>query len=188
MKAALKNKELQPVFTEEEIAGRVQAIAGQISKDFGSEPVYAIGILESGFIFLSDLVRKLTCPVACHFTKMESRDTTTGSQPLRSIVYGPITNVEGKNVLLVDVLVDSGITLDHLVQNVLLKKAKSVRTAALVDRENRRKLSFRVNYAGFTWEGESQLVGYGLAKDGFYRNLPYVATIDSANGSAQGEA
>lgn len=180
--------DLKPVFSEEEIGKRVQGMAEQISRDYSSEPLHAIGILESGFIFFSDLVRKLTCPVVCHFTKMESRDTTTGSQPLRSIVYGPITNVEGRNVLLVDVLVDSGITLDHLVQNVLLKKPKSVRTAALVDRENRRRLSFRVNYAGFAWSGDSQLVGYGMAQDGRYRNLPYVAAITSSNHSAQGEA
>ena len=102
-----------------------------------------------------------------------------GSQAMRKIVYDPITDVVGKNILLVDGLVESGITLDFLVQHVLLKQPKSVRTAALIDREDRRRLSFQVNYSGFPWDG-GHLVGYGLEKDGLYRNLPYVAAVASA--------
>jgi hypoxanthine phosphoribosyltransferase len=133
-----------------------------------------VGILDSGFVFLADLMRTLNCRVVCHFVKMEWIDSVLGAQPIRNIIYGPLSDFEGKNVLLVDALVDSGITLDHLVQQLLLKKPKSVRTAVLIDRENRRRLSFQVDYAAFTWEGDD-LIGYGMERDGLYRNFPYVA-------------
>jgi len=177
---------LQVVFSEEQIRKRVLELASDISRDYGDEAIHVVGILGNCFIFVADLVRQLTCPVVCHFTKMEFRDTVTGTQELRSIVYDPIAGLKGKNVLLVDVLIDSGITIDHLVQQLLLKKPKTVQTAALVDREDRRRLPFRVNYAGFSWEG-GHLVGYGMEKDGLYRNLPYVAAIPTAVNATSGE-
>lgn len=178
---------MQVAFSEDQIQKRVNEIGAQISRDYGAEVVHVVGIMEKGFIFMADLVRKLTCPVACHFTKMETRDTVMGDQPLRNIGYDPIADVEGKNILLVDALVESGITLDHLVQQLLLKKPKSVRTAALVDREDRRRIPFRVDYAGFAWDG-GHLAGYGLEKDGLYRNLPYMAAITPAAQGVSGGA
>ncbi|MBI2816167.1 MAG: hypoxanthine phosphoribosyltransferase [Acidobacteria bacterium] len=179
---------MQVIFSEEQIGKRVREMASQISSDYGSDEVHAIGILDDSFMFLADLVRGMTCPVVCHFIKMEKQDTVVGAQPVCNIVYGPVADIAGKNVLLVDAVVDSGITLDHLVQQLLLKNAKSVRTAALVDREERRRLPFRVDYAGFTWQG-SYLVGYGLDDErGLYRNFPYVAAISASENAASTEA
>ena len=179
-------------FSEDQIQKRVRELAAQISQDYGKEVVHVVGILENSFVFLADLVRQLTCPVACHFTKMETRDTVMGAQPLRSIGYDPIVDVEGKNILIVDVLVESGITLDHLVQQLLLKKPKSVRTAVLIDREDRRRVPLRVNYAGFSWDGGPVagygLAGYGLEKEGLDRNLPYVALVAPAAHGVPGGA
>ena len=152
-------------------------MAEEISREYGNEVVHAIGILEGGFIFLADLVRRLSCPVVCHFLKMETADSVeAGHQPRRNILYGPVGDINGQNILLVDMLVDSGITLDHLVQQMLLHKPKTLRTAALVDRQDRRRVDFRLDYAGFQWTG-NHLVGYGLEKGGRYRNLPYVAEL-----------
>ena len=185
---------MQVAFSEDQIQKRVHEIGLDISRAYGAEVVHVVGILENSFIFLADLVRKLNCPVACHFTKMETRDTVMGDQPLRSIGYDPIVDaqgkniqLEGKNILVVDALVESGITLDHLVQQMLLKKPKSVRTAALIDREDRRRVPFRVDYAGFAWDG-GHLAGYGLEKDGLYRNLPYLAAITPAAPGESGGA
>lgn len=178
---------MKVVFSEDEIGKRVREMGSQISKDYGPEEVHAIGILDGSFVFLADLVRALTCPVICHFIKMETRDTVLGVQPLRSIVYGTVSDIAAKNVLLVDALVDSGITLDHLVQQLLLKKPKSVRTAALVDRAERRRVPFQVDYAGFAWQGD-HLVGYGMDQGGLYRNLPYVAAIPPNKEAASNEA
>jgi hypoxanthine phosphoribosyltransferase len=172
---------LKIAFSEEQIQARVVAMAGEISRSYGGEVVHAVGILENGVIFLADLIRRLSCPVVCHFLKMETVEDSVeaGHQPRRSILYGPVGNIAGQNILLVDMLVDSGITLDHLVSQMLLHKPKSLRTAALVDREDRRRVQFRLDYAGFPWVGTNLLVGYGLAKDGLYRNLPYVAELPS---------
>jgi hypoxanthine phosphoribosyltransferase len=165
------------VFSEEQIRGRVRAMAEDISRDHGNEVVHAVGILENGFIFLSDLVRALRCPVVCHFMAMEAAESKEpGHQAHQNIAYGPIGNIAGKNILLVDAVVDSGITLDHLIQILLSHQPKSLRTAVLVDREDRRRVDCRVDYAGFQWTG-NRLVGYGLEQDGLYRNLPYVAEV-----------
>jgi hypoxanthine phosphoribosyltransferase len=175
---------LQVVFSEEQIAERVRELAGQISKDYGTEEIHAYGILDDSFVFMADLVRRITSPVVCHFIKMETKDTVMGTQAVRNIIYGPVTEIMGKNVLLVDTVVDSGITVDHLVQQVMLKYPKSVRTVALIDREQGRRLPFQVDYAGFPWQG-SHLVGYGLDQRGLYRNLPYMAAIGPSENAAK---
>ena len=174
---------MKVAFSEEQIQARVRAMAEEISRHYGKEVVHAVGILEAGFMFLSDLVRRLECPVVCHFLKMEAVDSSeAGHQPRRNILYGSVGDVSGQNILLVDMLVDSGITLDHLVQQMRLHNPKSLRTAAFVDREDHRKVEFRLDYAGFPWSG-GHLVGYGLEKDRRYRNLPYIAEL-SPEGTA----
>ena len=176
---------MKTVFSEEQIQSRIRAMGQDISRDYGQEVIHAVAILEDGFMFLADLVRRVTSPVVCHFLKMQMMDSQdSGHQPRRNIVYGSLGEVQGQNILLVDALVDSGITLDHLVQQVLLKKPKSIRTATLINREEGRRVALQIDYAGFSWDG-GRLVGYGMDKEGLYRNLPYVATI-SANSSHGG--
>jgi hypoxanthine phosphoribosyltransferase len=166
---------LETVISAEQIQERVELMAREISRDYGTETLHAVGILEGGFMFMADLVRRLTCPVACHFLKMDMVDREeAGHQPLRNIVYGSLGDMRDQHVLLVENMVDSGITLDHLSQQLLLKKPKSLRTAALVNREDRRRVALPLAYVGFVWEG-GHLVGYGLDQNGLYRNLPFLA-------------
>jgi hypoxanthine phosphoribosyltransferase len=166
---------LETVFSAEQIQERIELLAREISRDYGQQTVHAVGILEGGFMFMADLVRHMTCPVVCHFLKMEMADQQeAGRQPLRNIVYGSLGNVQDQHLLLVETMVDSGITLDHLTQQLLLKKPKSLRTAALVNREDRRRVALPLAYVGFTWEG-GHLIGYGLDQNGLYRNLPFMA-------------
>jgi len=169
---------LETAFSAEQIQERIQLMGKEISRDYGPETVHVIGILEAGFIFVADLVRQISSPVICHFLKMEMADRQeSGHQPVRSIMYGTLGEVEGKHLLLVETMVDSGITLDHLAQQLALKKPKSLRTAALVNREDRRRVALPLAYVGFTWDG-GHLVGYGLAQDGLYRNLPYLCAVN----------
>jgi hypoxanthine phosphoribosyltransferase len=170
----------QTVFSPAQIGKRVKELSREIAKDFGDGEIHAIGILDSGFVFLSDLVRHFTCPVICHFVKMEPIDTVVGTQEIRTISYGRIGDIEGKEVLVVAAMIDSGITVDYLVQQLLLQHPKSVRTVALIDRVDSRRIPFKVEYPGFSWDG-GLLVGYGLDKNGRYRNLPYVATVIPGN-------
>ena len=172
---------MDTVFSAEQIQERVEGMARELSRDYGQETVHAVGILESGFMFLADLVRKLACPVACHFLKMEMADRQeAGHQPLRSIVYGSLGDVQDKHLLLVEAMVESGITLDHLMHQLMMKKPKSLRTAALVNREDRRRVALPLAYVGFSWEG-GHLVGYGLDQNGLYRNLPYIAALNASS-------
>ena len=103
-----------------------------------------------------------------------------GNQPLRNILYSSVGNVQDKHLLVVDVMIDSGITLDHLAQQLLLKKTKSVKTAVMVDREDRCRVPLTIEYSGFKWSG-GHLAGYGLERSGLYRNLPYLAEIAPAS-------
>ena len=173
---------METVFSEEQIQKRIQFMAREISRDYGQETIHAIGMLESGFIFLADLVRKITSPVICHLLKIEMVDSQqSGHQPLRSIMYGSLGEVADKHLLLVETMVDSGVTLDHLAQQLLLKNPKSLRTAALVDREERRRVALPLAYVGFKYEG-GHLVGYGLEdQNGLYRNLPYLAALNTSS-------
>lgn len=167
------------VFSEEQIQKRVREIALEISRDCGDEVLQVVGVLENGFIFMADLVRKLTCPVICQFIRTKLEDSTVDAQAVQSIVYSLICDIKAKSLLLVDGVVGSGITHDYLVQQLLLKKPKSLRTAALIDRADSRRVAFRLDYAGFSWEG-GHLVGYGLSSDGLYRNLSYVGAVTTA--------
>jgi hypoxanthine phosphoribosyltransferase len=170
----------QTVFSQAQIGKRVKELSREIARDFEAGEIHAIGILDSGFVFLADLVRNFACPVIFHFVKMEPIDTVVGSQEIRTISYGRIGDIEGKHVLVVAALIDSGITVDYLVQQLLLQNPKTVRTVALIDRVDRRRVPFHVEYPGFSWDG-GLLVGYGLDKKGRYRNLPYVATVIPGN-------
>jgi len=176
-----ENKGLETIFAENQIQERIRLLGQEISRDYGEETIHAIGMLDGGFIFLADLVRKISSPVSCHFLKMEMMDSQqSGHQPLRSIMYGSLGEVEGKHLLLVETMVDSGITLDHLVQQLALKNPKSLRTAALVNREDRRRVALPLSYVGFTWNG-GHLVGYGLDQNGLFGNLPYLAAMSSSS-------
>ena len=167
----------ETAFSEDQIQERVQMMGKEISKDYGQENVYVIGILEAGFMFMADLVRKITSPVVCNFLKMEMADSQeSGHQPVRSIMYGTLGEVEGKHLLLVETMVDSGVTLDHLTQQLALKKPKSLRTAVLINREDRRRVALPLAYVGFTWDG-GHLAGYGLGYNGLYRNMPYLGAM-----------
>jgi hypoxanthine phosphoribosyltransferase len=174
-----ERKDLETAFSPEQIQERIVLMAREISSDYAGETIHAIGILEAGFMFLADLVRHISCPVVCHFLKMDMVDSQlSGHQPLRNIVYGSLHEVAGKHLLLVDTMVDSGITLDHLMQQLLIKRPKSLRTAALVNREDRRRVALPLAYVGFNWDG-GHLVGYGLDQNGLYRNLPYLAALNT---------
>jgi hypoxanthine phosphoribosyltransferase len=167
---------LKTAFSEEQIQVRVRAMAQEISRDYSGQIIYAIGIVDTAFMFLADLVRRITVPVHCHFVKMVTTDEMQAGIAIKQIDFSSPGDIAGQQVLLVDTVVDSGLTLDHLVQRLHMESPASVKTAALINREDRRRVSLRVDYVGYQWKGE-RLAGYGLDQEGLYRNLPYLATI-----------
>lgn len=167
---------MKTAFSEEQIQVRVRALAQEISRDYNGEILHAVGVLDTAVMFLADLVRRITVPVNCHFVRMASTDGLEAGIPVRQIHFSAPGKIAGQHVLLVDTMVDSGITLDHLAQQLLIENPRSVKTAVLINREDHRRVQMRVDYVGFPWKGE-HLVGYGLEQEGLYRNLPYLATI-----------
>ena len=135
-----------------------------------------VGILENGFLFMADLVRALHTPVVCHFVKAEMHDLPSGNASLREIVFTPKVDVADKDILLVDAILQSGVTLDHLRQMMLTENARSVRTAFLLEKREERKVDLPTDYVGFKTKSKF-LVGFGLGYQEKFRNLPVVATL-----------
>ncbi len=158
------------VLTSEQIDKRVRDMARQISQDYRGKTIYAVGVLENGFIFMADLVRHLDVPVVCQFLKAESRETASGAE----IFFSSEPEVKGQDVLLVEALVQSGVTSGFLMQSLLGRGAGSVRLAVLLDKQAARRVALQPDYFGFLMK-EDFVVGYGLGAPLIGRNLPYIA-------------
>ena len=159
------------LLSPEQIRRRVQEIARQINSDFQGKTLYAVCVLENGFMFMADLVRELQVPVVCQFLKAEFTDTNPATT---QIFFRPQVDVQGQHVLLVEALVQSGITSEFLVSNLYARGAASVKLAALLDKQSARRIPLQPDYFGVLMN-ESFVVGYGLGDQHFGRNLPYIA-------------
>lgn len=171
---ASPGERLRVVFTADRIRKRVDELARQINLDLKGKTVHAIGVLENGFMFMPDLVRRLQIPVICHFLKAAMTDGMSGNVAVREIVFTPRIDVTGKDVLLIDGILQSGVTLDHLVRLMMGQGASSIRTAMLVEKVDDLKVNVAPDYVGFKTKAKF-LVGYGLGFQERYRNLPYIA-------------
>jgi hypoxanthine phosphoribosyltransferase len=174
---------LKMVISEKAIHKRVRELAKQINRDYQGKILHVIGILEDCYLFMADLVRGLTIPVVYSFIRSQVRDSESGLVAMREIMYIPPVDATGKtllladkNLLLVDGVLQSGVTLDHLYRTLLAQHPASLRTATLLDKTEERKVDVPVDYAGFRVSGKF-LVGYGLGYQEQYRNLPYLARM-----------
>ena len=163
--------DLKVVFTAEQIAARVRELAHRISDDYRGRTVYAVCVLDNGFVFMADLVRALDVPVVCQFVKPQTQKVEHGSE----IFYGPELNIQGKHVLLVEGIVQSGITQEFLMRNLMAQGALSVKLATFLDKQVKRRVALQADYSGFAIE-DSYVLGYGLGSHLLGRNLPYVAS------------
>ncbi len=173
---ALPGDNLQVVFTEKQIQKRVRELAEQMNHDYRNKTLHVVGILENGFLFMADLVRRLSVPVICHFIKAEIRDSLAGAVAVREIMYTPRVEAAGRDVLLVDGILQSGVTLDHLYRYILGQNPSSVRTATLIEKTDERKIAVATDYVGFKTRAKF-LVGYGLGYQEKYRNLACIASL-----------
>jgi len=173
--------DLKVVFTAEQIAARVRELAHRISEDYRGRTVYAICVLENGFVFMADLMRALDVPVVCQFLKPQTREVEHGVE----IFYGPEVSIEGKDVLLVEGIVQSGITQEFLIRNLTARGALSVKLATLLDKQADRRVALQADYCGYAIE-PSYMLGYGLGSPLLGRNLPYVASAAQTLAAAAG--
>jgi len=173
---ALPATHLRIVYSAPQLQKRVRELAAQINRDYRGKTLHVVGILENCFLFMADLVRHLKMPVFCHFIKAQVHDASAGTVAVREIMYTPRVDAAGRDVLLVDGILQSGVTLDHLVRYILGQNPGSVRTAALIEKVDEKKVDVGTEYLGFKTTAKF-LVGYGLGYEEKYRNLPYVAQI-----------
>ena len=162
------------LLSAEQIKKRVQEMARQISNDYRGRTLYVVGVMENGFIFMADLVRELDLNVVCLFVRAESKEANSTTT---EIFFSPELDVQGQHVLLVEVLVQSGLTSEFLIRNLAGRGAASVKLAVLLDKQSARRVSLQPDYFGFLMN-ESFVVGYGLGDQHFGRNLPYIAGRD----------
>jgi hypoxanthine phosphoribosyltransferase len=158
------------LLSTEQIRKRVQEMARQVSHDFLGKTIHVVGVMENGFIFMADLVRELETPVVCQFVKAEFNDSNPNTT---EIFFSPELDVKGQHVLLVEALVQSGVTSEFLMRNLAGRGAASVKLAVLLDKQSGRRVSLQPDYFGFLMN-ESFVVGYGLGDPHLGRNLPYI--------------
>ena len=167
--------DLRVMFTAEQISERINDLARTISNDYRGLTIYAVCVLENGFIFMADLVRALEVPVVCQFVKPQRREIEHGDE----IFYSPEARVQGEHVLLVEGVVQSGVTQEFLIRNFTARGARSVKLATLLDKQADRRVALQADYWGYAL-GPSYVVGYGLGSPLLGRNLPYVASSAGA--------
>lgn len=169
------------LLTEEQIAARVRDLGRQISDDYRGKELLLVGVLKGAFIFLADLARNINVPVSIDFTIISSYRSSTTSSGIVTVERDLAQCVEGKHVILVEDIVDTGWTLklSYLREKLFEKKAASVRVCTLLDKPSRRMVDVDLDYVGFEVP-DKFVVGYGLDFDGLYRNLPCICALDSS--------
>jgi hypoxanthine phosphoribosyltransferase len=170
---------LTPVvlLTKEQIAKRVRELAEQISVDFAGRELLAIGILKGSWIFLADLVRLVTVPVEVDFMMASSYGSGTDSSGVVRVVLDLKSPVKDRDVLVVEDILDSGLTLQYIVDNLRHREPRSLKVVALMDKPHRRRIQVGVDYLGFKVPNKF-VVGYGVDFAERFRNLPYIGYIE----------
>jgi hypoxanthine phosphoribosyltransferase len=169
------SSELQPLLSAQTIQERVSALGAQLNGDYAhSEAVRVIGVLKGAWIFLADLVRQLELPVSCDFLGVSSYGEATSSSGVIRMTTDLNEAIAGLGVILVEDIVDTGLTMRFLLKTLALREPRSLRTCTLLDKPSRRRVPFTPDYVGFTIPDQF-VVGYGLDWAGAYRHLPYIA-------------
>ena len=167
---------VEVMLTEEEVDRRIQEIGDRISKDYAGKQVHLVCVLKGGSFFMCELAKRITVPVSLDFMSVSSYGSDTKSSGVVRIVKDLDEPLEGKDVLVVEDIVDSGRTLSYLLEMLRDRGPKSLRLCTLLDKPDRRVVDVNVDYTGFKIPDEF-VVGYGLDYDQRYRNLPYIGVV-----------
>jgi len=165
------------LLTKEQIAKRVRELAEQISADFAGRELLVVGVLKGSWIFLADLVRLMTIPVIVDFMMASSYGANTNSSGVVKMVLDLKSPLESVDVLVVEDIMDSGLTLKYIVDNLKLRKPRSLKVVTLMDKPDRRRTDIKADYVGFKVPNKF-VVGYGVDFAERFRNLPYVGYIE----------
>jgi len=167
----------QALVAEKEIVARVGELGREIARDYAATNLVLVGVLQGAIPFVADLMRAMALDLTIDFLRTSSYGSGTTSSGTVKLVTDLSVDIAGRDVLIVDDIVDTGHTLAALRRTLEARGPRSVRTCVLLDKTGRREADVTVDYVGFTIPNVF-VVGYGLDYDGLYRNLPYVATLD----------
>jgi len=176
----LKISDLKPLFTEEELQNRIKEIADELNDFYKDEEIYLISVLKGSVFFAIDLSKHLTMPVCMEFIRLSSYGHGFKSTGKVNAVDISLPDLNGKNVLIVEDIIDTGLTAKFLLDFIDLNfKTKSTKFCSLLDKKVSRQTDVDADYHGFVIDNKF-VVGYGLDYLGFYRNLPYIGYVENA--------
>jgi hypoxanthine phosphoribosyltransferase len=172
------NRPGRVLITEEELRARIAELGAQIGRDYEHNNPILVGVLQGAFLFMADLIRAIPISLTTDFIGLASYGSgTTKSSGQVRLISDLSMSVERRHVLIVEDIIDTGLTLSYLKRNLEARHPLSVKVCALVDKIERRQVDVAVDYVGFTIPNVF-VVGYGFDFGGLYRNLPYVAALD----------
>ncbi len=177
-----KDYQLKVLITREEIKNTVAKLANDIKEDYRGKHPLLIGVLKGSFVFMADLIRQLDLPVEIDFIRLYSYGADMKSSGKVKVVQRLKTPVKGRDVLVIEDIVDTGLTLSFLLNYLRRKKPASLKVCALTDKPSRRKAPVSIEYLGFTLPNKF-IVGYGLDLDQKFRNLPDICVFEDDESS-----
>ncbi|MCD6353086.1 MAG: hypoxanthine phosphoribosyltransferase [Proteobacteria bacterium] len=174
----METKNLKILYPKETIQERVTALAGQIYHDYQPEEVLVVGVLKGSFVFLADLVRELKLPLIIDFVRLSSYGNSLTSSGTVKILKDLETSITGKNVIIVEDIIDTGLSIKVLKDEFTKRQPRSLKICALIDKNFRRKVEIDADYVGITMDRDYFIVGYGLDWAENYRQLPDICSIE----------
>ena len=174
------NPEPKVLFSEVRIRQRLQEIATQINHEYRGKEVVAIAILKGSFIFFADLIRLLDMPLSCEFMGVSSYGASTVSSGEVKVTLDLTEPVQGKHLLIIEDIVDTGLTMKYILDSLSARKPASLRSVAMLLKPESLKIDLDIDYIGFRI-GPEFVIGYGLDYAGRYRQLPYIGVLEHEN-------
>ena len=175
----MERLKLSTLISEEQIQKRVKEMGAEITKKFKGENLVTICVLRGAFMFYADLIRAIDSDVSCEFFGCSSYKSTQSSGEVK-LTLDLTQPIEGRNVLLVEDIVDTGLTMTYLEKTIKARNPKSFSTAALLFKPEALKVPCKVDFVGFEI-AKDYVVGYGLDFEDYYRNLPYIGKVENIN-------
>ena len=173
----MSSLQIKPYLSEEKIKAKVAEIGKNLTEKFKGQKITAVCVLKGSFVFYSDLIRQLDLDVTCEFFGVSSYHGTSSSGEVK-VTLDLTHPVENQNVLLVEDIIDTGLTMNYLKTSLLSRKPKSLTVVSLLHKPEALKVPCEIDYVGFKISNEF-VVGYGLDYEGYYRNLPYIGQVQN---------
>ena len=164
------------LISKEQLQEKVKELAEEVSRDYADKDLMIVSVLKGGVVFTTDLIKEITVPLSIDFMAISSYGVSTSTSGVVRILKDLETNIEGKDILIVEDIIDSGLTLKYLKELLISRGPRSVRICTILNKPARRKVDVEVEYKGFDIPDEF-VVGYGLDYAEKYRNLPFVAIL-----------